>query len=239
MTEYRNRPRDEATEKIECYIIQNRLQPHVKIPSERNLCDMWKVNRTTLRSAIKRLIVEGKLYNRKGSGTFVAQPKIERNLQDMTSLDELINKSGSTLLTKVLSMRTMESTKQISQKLHIPLGHKVYELVRLRIIDGEPALLETSFLDSERFHGIDPEYLASGALYRLLVCEYGVQIAGGMEKISITYVTQREAEILGLEEETAVFFVNGVTWDESEQPVECFKSLVRADKMKFASTLIR
>ncbi len=239
MAEYRNRPRDEATEKIECYIIQNGLQPHVKIPSERNLCEMWGVNRTTLRSAIKRLIVEGKLYNRKGSGTFVAHPKIERNLQDMTSINELARKSGSVLVTKVLSIRTLESTKQIAQKLHIPLGRKVYEIVRLRIFDNEPALIETSFIDYERFMGIEPEYLASGALYRLFVSKYGVQVIGGTEKISITYVTQREAELLNLEEETAVFFVNGVTWDEEEQPIECFKSLVRADKMKFSSTLIR
>ena len=53
------RPRDEATEHIECYILEKKLPPHAKLPSERDMCSMWNFNRTTLRSAIKRLIVEG------------------------------------------------------------------------------------------------------------------------------------------------------------------------------------
>ena len=39
-----NRSRDEAVEKIECYIIENKLKPHAKIPSERDMCDMWNIN---------------------------------------------------------------------------------------------------------------------------------------------------------------------------------------------------
>ena len=59
---YGNRTRNEAIEKIESYIIKNKLAPHEKIPSERDLCEMWDFNRTTLRSAIQHLIIEGKLY---------------------------------------------------------------------------------------------------------------------------------------------------------------------------------
>ena len=49
------RPRDEATEYIECYILEKNLPPHAKLPSERDMCSMWGFNRTTLRSAISTL----------------------------------------------------------------------------------------------------------------------------------------------------------------------------------------
>jgi GntR family transcriptional regulator len=115
----RNRPRDEATEKIEAYIIKNKLEPHTKIPSERDLCEMWDFNRTTLRSAIKRLIVEGKLYQKMGSGTYVAEPKITRNLQDLKALSTLVKDYGHTLTSRVLSVDIIESNKQTTQK-HTP-----------------------------------------------------------------------------------------------------------------------
>ena len=60
----RQKPRDEAIEKIENYIIQNHLKPGDRLPSERSMCDMWDFNRSTLRSAIKQLILEGKIYNK-------------------------------------------------------------------------------------------------------------------------------------------------------------------------------
>ena len=57
---YKSRPRNEATERIEFYISSNNLPPYSRIPSERDMCEMWNINRTTLRSAIRRLINEGK-----------------------------------------------------------------------------------------------------------------------------------------------------------------------------------
>lgn len=68
----RQKPRDEAIEKIENYIIHNHLKPGDRLPSERSMCDMWDFNRSTLRSAIKQLILEGKIYNKNGSGTYVS-----------------------------------------------------------------------------------------------------------------------------------------------------------------------
>ena len=39
-SEYRSRPRDAAAEQIECYIIENGLSVHQKLPSERDMCAM-------------------------------------------------------------------------------------------------------------------------------------------------------------------------------------------------------
>ena len=76
------RPREEATELIECYIRRMDLQPYERLPSERELCQLWNLNRSTLRNAIRKLTEEGRLYSVKGSGTYIAPSKLERNLQD-------------------------------------------------------------------------------------------------------------------------------------------------------------
>lgn len=58
------RHRDEAVELIECCLRTNDIPPHGKLPAEREMCEMcemWGLNRTTLRAAIRRLTETGSL----------------------------------------------------------------------------------------------------------------------------------------------------------------------------------
>ncbi len=239
LCEFRSRPRDEAAEKIECYISENNLLPNDKLPSERDMCVLWGFNRTTLRSAIQRLIVEGKLCHRKGSGTFVASPKLVRNLQDLKPFSLIVKEAGKKLVTRVISALVIESNKQIMKKLHLPLGHRVYEMTRLRIADGDPIVIETCYVDYERFSELEAHDFEHESLYWVLENIYGVHIAKGQEKLGITYATEEEAKLLKIEDETSVFFLTGVVSDEEDVPIEYFKSVVRADLVRFASELTR
>lgn len=47
----RVRHRDEAVEPIECYLRTNDIPPHGKLPAEREMCEMWGLNRAQ-RSAL-------------------------------------------------------------------------------------------------------------------------------------------------------------------------------------------
>ena len=238
-TEYHSRPRDEAEERIECYIIENSLQPHDRLPSERDLCKLWGLNRSTLHSAIARLISQGSLYAVAGSGTYISEPKITRNLQDLKSFSSVIEEYGRRLVTKVVSMNVIESNKLISQNLHVTLGYKVLELVRLRIVDDIPVLLEKSYINYQRYPGIEKHDFGRESLYSVLETKYNVSISKGEEKISITSVDKKEAELLSLSEKQAVFSLSGYVLDLSDIPVEYFKSLVRPDSVCFASELTR
>ena len=70
------RPLDMAMEQIEWYIKENQLKPHEKLPSEREMCTLWQMNRSTLHAAIQQLVEERKLYSIKGSGTLCCASEI-------------------------------------------------------------------------------------------------------------------------------------------------------------------
>ena len=57
------------------------------IPSERQLSTDLGVSRLTVRAALDELVREGYLVRRRGSGTFVSEPKIAQELT-MTSFTE-------------------------------------------------------------------------------------------------------------------------------------------------------
>lgn len=235
---YRSRPRDEVAERIECYIVEQGLQPHAQLPSERKLCEMWDLNRATLRSAIRKLIVEGKLYSHVGSGTYVSPPKFRRNLQDMETLGEAARREGRALETRVLYAEVIECTKQLSQKMKLRLGHKILALQRLRMLEGVPAVLELTYLDAELCKGIEKKDYGKVSLYNTLRQDYGLSLKSGRESVGLTYTTAQEGDLLGIPEDTAVFFISGRMFTEDGSCVEYFKSLNRADIFQFQSVLV-
>ncbi len=237
--EYRSRPRDAVAEKIECYIIENGLTAHQKLPSERDMCKMWGFNRTTLKSAIHRLVAEGIVYNRMGSGTFVAPQKLVRNLQDVQGFGNVAQSAGRQLGTRLIKAGVREANKQIAMKMKLPLGHKMFELVRVRLLENIPVLLEMSYIDSQRCCGIETYDFSEVSLYHVLEDSYGISIAQGVEKLNVTYTDEEEAELLGIPEGAPVIYQTGVVADAENIPIEYFKSIARSEYIRFASILVR
>jgi len=239
MNAYQGRTRDEITERIECYIIEQGLKSGDKLPSERQLCEAWDCNRMTFRAAARRLIAEGILENVPNTGYFLAQPKLERYLQDLSSLSDVIRKQGLVLTNRLISAGVVPASKRITQQLDLTDGHSVFELARLRLVDGCPIALETASLPLPRFECIQMFNFEKGSLYDVLENHFGVIPQRGSEEISITYADATEAALLQIEEGTALFFVRSITWDETGRPIEALKSVLRTDRVRFAGELRR
>jgi GntR family transcriptional regulator len=231
------KPREEVVEKIEYYIDKNQLRPHDKLPSERQLCEVLGTSRTTLRSAIKRLIMEGVVYSKRGAGTFVAPQKLVRNLQDMESLSKSAEEANKVLSTKVLFADIIECNKELSKRMKLTLGSKIYCLQRLRLIDGIPSMMELAYIDYSLCNGIEQYDFSNESLYRILGEVYNVKIDHGSESLSVTYVSEQESELLDVESGTPVFYIRGNVYTEDEKMVEFYKSIVRADQIRFSSVL--
>ncbi len=237
--DYRVLPHTDAVEKLENFITVNRISPNARIPSERDLCKMWGLNRTTLHFAVNTLVEQGRLYRIKGTGTYVAEAKQVRNIVGVSSLSQDIWQQGATITTKILSMRVMEATKQVSKKLRIPLGKKVYECIRLRNINSVPCIIETLYLDCERFPDFDKYYSEKSSISSIYSNIYKIDQVSGEENISVTYTSEEESLLLGVPEETPVFFTSGITVTRDKEVIEYYKALFRADRFKFVSMIDR
>lgn len=228
--------RDEAVELIECYLQCHDLQPHNKLPGEREMCEMWGLNRTTLRAAIRRLTEEGKLYSLKGSGTYVAPPKLERNLQDAKSTTETVRGAGRKLRTRVLEQQIIEASPYVAEKLRISPGSQVFFLQRLRLLDGVPYMIEANYISLALCPWIADYDYGDESLYRVLAY-HNLYPCQGEESVGITYATEDEARHLQMEEGDYLFFLSGVTEEQRGIPMEYFKSVARSDKVRFSSVL--
>ena len=235
--EYRIPPGTEAVEKLKDFIVVNRLAPNTRIPSERDLCEMWGVSRTTLRQAVDTLVGRGVLYRVNGAGVYVSVGKKNRNMVGVDSMVGELRQQGSILAKKIISVRKVEATKQISKKLHVLLGQEVYEYILLRKIDGVPCFLETTYLDCERYPDFEKYYTDKTSMGRILKNVYHRKQISGEEHISVTYAGEQEAALLEIIPDSPLFFTSGVVKDEEGVIIMYYKQLIRGDKFKLVSRI--
>lgn len=218
-----------AYENLLYLILNYKKNGQNSLPSERELSALWNINRSTIRSALDELVFRGILYKKDGIGTYISDEKINRNLRDLDSMTSSMLKKGMTVDTKVLSFRIIESTNQISNKLKIPKKSPVYELIRLRKVNGISAQIETNYLSTDLVQKLDNFDFNNKSLYAVLENNYNIKPTAGVENISVTYLTKEESYHLDVPEGESVFFVSGITIDDNNKNIEYYKSLLRKD----------
>src|SRR5919201_1227624 len=120
----------------------DRLEVGEAIPPERQLSVDLGVSRLTVRAALDQLVREGYLVRRRGSGTFVREPKIAQELT-MTSFSEEMRRRGMTPGSKTLSLDTTTAGAYLGRCLHVSPSERVVVAKRLRLADGESMAIET------------------------------------------------------------------------------------------------
>ena len=151
------------------------------IPSERQLSADLGVSRLTLRAALDDLAREGYLVRRRGSGTYVQQPKISQELT-ITSFSEDMRRRGMVPGSRTLSMATSSAGARLGRFLNVSPSEQIVVVKRLRLADGETMAIETLHIPATLVPGLTPKALA-GSFYELLQERYGVVVAGGTQAI--------------------------------------------------------
>ncbi len=236
MQVYNPRPREQAEELIKAYIIEHKLKAFDLLPPEREMCSMWNLNRMTLRSAISLLVKNGLLFSIQGSGTRIA-PRFVRTLQDLQGFSEYAASAGLKPATQLLSFSIAECDKHLSKIFRLCLGEKIYKISRLRNLDGKPVMIETAYIPHYLVPGLEEHDLVSGSLFSVLRNIYGLSLDHGIEKTSITYATEEEAEYLGVESGMPLYWIVSTTNAPDGTAIEYCRSVARADYTEMASTL--
>ena len=202
---------------------------HSRIPSEAELGDTYQVSRVTVRKALAELTREGLLRRMQGKGTYVCAPRLKSNLREITSFHEACLMMGCTPGTKVISAHSLPADEDVRQSLSLT-GEACVEVVRLRLADGEPVMLETNCFPP-KYAYLLREKLA-GSLYQLL-SKRGVEAAGGMHEISLCHATVQQAKLLDVEPGTALLQLNQVIFDQNGAPLHTSHQVIRGDRFTF------
>jgi len=204
--------------------------PGARVPSEQLLCETYGVSRVTVRKAMLDLVQEGLLVRRQGKGTFVAQERIQRNLQQITSFSDACRRNGHTAGARMVSAEICPAGADEIEKLALGEDGRVAEIIRLRLCDGEPVMLEINRFP-EAYAFLIGE-AAEGSLYECLI-RHGFIPASAVHDISLGHATPMVARHLGCQPGDALLLLDELVLDQHGKPLHVSRQWIRGDKYTF------
>ncbi len=240
-------PISRFTDKVPLYIqiaesLLNRIEagelaPGDRLPSERDLSEELGVTRMTLRRALHLLETRGLLIRRRGNGTYVAEPKIERQANRMVPFSRGMESRGYVPGARVITVEKRPADAAIAQKLKLALSAPVYYVCRLRLINQEPVMLERFTMPAHRFPGFDRHDLSNRSTYELMSQEYGVIAVRARQSLEPVVATEYEAELLQIEPGAPLMLERRLSVDQEGEPVEYGRDLYRGDRFRFVTEI--
>src|SRR6266700_3213449 len=229
---------ERVVEHVERLISEGGLRPGDMLPSYTELADQAGVSLITVRRALDELERAGRVRRHQGLGTFVAKPRIVTEPTRTGSLLATLAKDGepaAQLQTRVLGLDQGQPSADLARALRIETGSPVWRLRRLRRLDGQPAVLETSVIPV----ALAPELDAlvsrlDGSLYDLLAAEYDLVDAYEEQYLEVLGPAGDEARLLKLPPRTQVVRIRGLSADSAGLPFDCFEQLYPAHQFAFA-----
>ena len=207
------------------------LEPGAKLGGERDLARALGVSRSTVRQALASMERAGVVRRipGRGGGTFVGQPKVDRDLSRIVGVPALLRRQGITAGTRVLSAALVRADEVTRAELRLPADGYVLEVVRIRLADGTPISLEHARLPAHRFPGL-LELPLGGSLYELLDTHFGVRPDEAVEHIEVVPAGRDEAAVLDVAVAAPLLSITRTTTAADGEPFEHSHDLFRADR---------
>ncbi|EHM10669.1 transcriptional regulator [Thermanaerovibrio velox DSM 12556] len=223
-------------EKLLRKIEQGELKPGDPIPSERELCDRYKISRMTAAKAVTALVNEGVLFRQRGVGTFVAHPKPPCSSSTLGGFTDNIREAGLSCRTEIISFSEEPAEGSMPSRLQIPDGALVFSILRLRFVEDEPFSLEHAWIPKDRFPDLTPDLLNGDSLYRLFREHLKKPPVLARQTIEAVLASEYEAKMLQEEPKTPMLLFRRVALDSEGLPLEFSKCIYRGRKFLYEIT---
>ncbi len=214
------------------------LKPGDKLPSEDELATRFGVSRMTLRNSISELIDEGLIYRRRGVGTFVSRPHIERDHNRLSTFFDSAVSEGFDAEVRVLRQDVVESRPTVARELGLAVGDPVIYIRTLRLADGAPITLHDEFVP----HRLCPQLLHEDVRSKMswqALEHHGHRIKRAVQRIEAISAEGEVAQLLEMEEGEPVLYKRRTVFAADGTPVEFAFCYNRGDRYSVNMTLTR
>lgn len=213
-----------------------------KLPREVDLCEELHISRTTLRRALAVLTEKGRLQRIKGTGTFVAEPKIIESITlFIDSFAEELKARGQSVITQVLEFRPVYADSYIAERMGVEEKTPLIKLKRLRYaaerFEEGPILLTTSYFPDD-VGQIFMKYDMEKESVRHLCRKNGINRDHTIKRISATHLPVLERRLLGSPDDAIFLSFYTSIYDTASRCIEYAESFYPVDRNEFAITTV-
>ena len=221
-------------------IASGKYEPGSQLALEKEMCAQYGVSRITVKRAVDELVKQGLVVKRRGSGTFVKGVQ-EEDVENVGMCGQFGGFSnthqGHQVSTDVKKFEIVHPSPEVAEKLKISTEDFVYDIIRIRYLDGKPENVEYTQMPIEVIPGIKQEVLMN-SIYNHIENTLRLQIQSAHRTVSADMPTEEEKEFLQIEGVLPVLQVAQVAFLSDGRPFEYSKSRHRADTSVFRAVSI-
>ena len=215
--------------------------PNDQLPLEKEMCIQYNVSRITIKKAMDKLVMNGSVIKRRGSGTFVKD--LDRDeITDISTPKQFSGFSGShigdKIETKVIDFKVINPSKEIANKLKMEKEDFVYFICRVRYANGEPCVVEYTYMPIDVISGIKRDML-NGSIYRYIEENLKLKIKSAHRTVRALIGSELEKKELNIDDNIPILQVEQIAFLDNGQPFEYSKASHRGDKFEFKSISVR
>lgn len=190
-----------------------------KIPAERELAADFDVSRMTLRQAIQALVDEGILERRVGSGTFVANRKVQEKMSGVTSFTDLMQSLGKTPSSTTISYHLTIPSQTEIEKLKLGKDEQVVRMERVRLANDVPICFEIATVPARLIENFSKEEVTN-SFWQTLEKKAHLYPGHAIQHISATKATKKIATYLNVKRGDALLRMTQLSYLQDGTPFE-------------------
>ncbi len=209
------------------------LKPGDPVPPESQLCAEHAISRTTVRQALSRLVFEGLIARRQGTGTFVAEPRFQHT-HVFPSFEEEMRARGAVTSHRLLASRQEPAEGRVAESLGVPDGTPVLVVERQRLVDGQIVGLEVRYFPLRIGKALTQEELESQPLVPAMRRILGRTHDRLDLRVTAGVARGREATRLGVPPGAPVLIRENTWYLDPDGPIQYGRSVYRGDRYQMA-----
>ena len=210
-----------------------------QLPTEDRLIQRFAVSRTTVRKAIQNLSDRGLIEIRRGTGTFVTQPKIIQELTELTGFVEDMDALGHAATARLIDRIVVAADANVAEHLALAVGTRVMRIRRIRLANGVGMSLDETYLPLEIGEKIVTHDLEAEPIFTLLEQRYDIPLVEAEYKLEAVAADHDVAAALGVEAGSPIFLIERTSYSVGDRPVDYEKLHYRGDLIRFRTRLAR
>lgn len=221
-------------------ILRGNYKPNEQLPFEKELCEKYNSSRMTVKKALDLLVAEGLIVKRRGSGSFIKDITEEeiQGIIEKKQFSGLTNTSlGHEVTSKVLDFEIAKADEKIASTFKIDIGDFVYFIHRVRYIDGEPIVIEKTYMPLSIASDMKLENV-NGSIYNFLQKKLGLKIQSAHSTVRVKKADESDKENLLLMDNETIAEVEKVVYLENGKAFEYSFTRHRYDKFEFKAITV-
>ena len=207
------------------------------IPTEKELSEMFKISRTTVRQAIASLVNEGWLKRYKGVGTFVTEQN--RPMSGALDVAPIIKDSGFYLTTKLIRFQVVPADAIVGEGLKVPPGTPLYMIERLRLGNRRRVSYSKNYLPVEYFPHLEEDLETAVPGLNNYCDHHGYPITSVSQRLSVIRADEECARILDIPVSTPILLMTNISLTQEGLPVDYGLSALYSEDLSISSVGMR